>query len=174
MQLRDIHHYLPDDILYKVDIASMSVGLEVRVPLLDHRLFDWSWQLPPHLRSQDGRGKIILRRLLADYFPSTWFDRTKRGFSAPLDPWLRTLLREWAESLLAPACLERTGLFEPTRVATYWHEFLTGQAGHARIWPVLIYLAWQEQYLSQRLVSPTPEHRLRDASRDTVSVGRLS
>jgi asparagine synthase (glutamine-hydrolysing) len=148
MQLWDSQVYLPDDILHKVDIASMSVGLEVRVPLLDHRLFEWAWRLPSHWKLANGQGKVILRRILQRQMSAEWFDRPKRGFSAPLDDWLTGPLRDWAEALLDPACLNATGLLSASTVHAYWQDLLAGRAGHARIWPVLVFLSWCDRYLT--------------------------
>jgi asparagine synthase (glutamine-hydrolysing) len=169
MQLWDSRIYLPNDILHKVDIASMSVGLEVRVPLLDHRLYEFAWRVPRRLKVAKGCGKQLLRRLLSEHIPEALFDRPKRGFSAPLDDWLRGPLRDWAESLLQPDVLQATGLLQVEQVASYWDDLLAARAGHARIWPVLVFLAWQQTYLR-----PNHEYRVCDSSDDPVCVGRES
>jgi asparagine synthase (glutamine-hydrolysing) len=169
MQLWDSQTYLPNDILHKVDIASMSVGLEVRVPLLDHRFYEFAWQVPNHLKVAKGRGKWLLRRLLSDYVPNRLFDRPKRGFSAPLDDSLRGPLRDWAESLLQSDTLQASGLLQAQRVASYWDDLLARRAGHARIWPVLVFLAWQQHYLR-----PNHEYRICNSSDDSLCVGRES
>ncbi len=146
MQLWDSQVYLPNDILHKVDIASMAVGLEVRVPLLDHRVYEWAWRIPDGLKMSGGQGKVILRRVLDRFLPSSLINRPKRGFSAPLDGWLRGPLRDWAESLLEPSQLEASGLLRENVVHGYWNDLLLGRAGHARIWPLLVFLAWQQHY----------------------------
>lgn len=172
MQLWDAQIYLPNDILPKVDLASMSVGLEVRVPLLDHRLFEWAWSLPSHLRYQSGQGKVVLRRLLERYLPQELTGHSKRGFSAPLGRWLTGPLRDWAESLVSRTNLQRSGLFDVANVRESWNDLLAGRAGFARIWPTLVYLAWQKDYVqSSRGQNEDP---LCNASRDPLPVGCMS
>lgn len=177
MQVSDCRRYLPDDILAKMDIASMSVGLEVRVPWLDHRVFEWAWRLPTAWKAMPERkhtgglvGKRILREVLQRHLPSYVVERPKRGFSAPLDDWLRGPLRGWAEHLLDGALQTNAGVLNGTRIQRYWWDLQSGQAGHARIWPVLVYLAWHEHYLDNRSVI-AHEHHLRHSSDHPVSVG---
>lgn len=172
MQLWDAQVYLPNDILPKVDLASMSVGLEVRVPLLDHRLFEWAWTLPGHLRFHAGQGKVVLRQILSQYLPHSLTQHPKRGFSAPLGRWLTGPLRDWAEALLSPANLQSTGLFEATKVRATWQDLLAGRAGFARLWPTLVYLAWQQEYVQSS--RGADEDSLRHTGSDSLSVGRMS
>ena len=149
MMLVDQLTYLPDDILVKVDRASMSVGLEVRAPLLDHRLLEWSWQLPRSLKVGTGHGKILLRRVLARYVPSQLTDRPKTGFGVSIGDWLRGPLRDWAEHLLEPSRLERDGLLDARPIRRVWVEHLSGRQNHqSRLWVVLMLQAWRERWTS--------------------------
>ncbi|MCA9148218.1 MAG: asparagine synthase (glutamine-hydrolyzing) [Planctomycetales bacterium] len=176
MQLWDSQVYLPNDILHKVDIASMSAGLEVRVPLLDHRVYEWAWRLPCRLKQHDGQGKIILRRLLRERLPQINYNRTKRGFSAPMDNWLRSELRDWAESLVSARHNPGHMLLNQQLVDGYWQDFVNHRAGHARIWPVIVFLDWCQHYLpTQRQMSGVEsrdEYRVRNTSSDSVPIRR--
>jgi asparagine synthase (glutamine-hydrolysing) len=146
MQFLDMASYLPDDILAKVDRATMAVGLEGRVPLIDHRVVAYSWRLPLDLKIRRGRSKWLLRRVLDRYVPTALVERPKMGFSVPIDGWLRGPLREWAESLLAPHRLAAAGLrAHPVRRA--WQQHLEGTHNwqHA-LWTVLMLQAWRERW----------------------------
>jgi asparagine synthase (glutamine-hydrolysing) len=149
MQLIDTLTYLPDDILTKVDRASMAVSLEARVPLLDHRVVEFAWKLPAHLNTADGRGKFPLRQVLAKYVPSHLVDRPKRGFGVPLGEWLRGPLRSWAESLLSHEAIRRHDLLNADRVQQVWKEHLAGTRNNeARLWLVLMLQAWLTRWQS--------------------------
>lgn len=145
MMLLDQRTYLPDDILVKVDRASMAVALETRLPLLDHELLAYAWSLPISLKLHQGRGKHILRELLARFVPRPLFERPKRGFAVPLGDWLRGPLRDWAEGLLDAGRLRREGFLDPGVVRQRWHEHLGGER-HAQdeLWGVLMFQAWRE------------------------------
>ena len=131
----DARTYLPDDILTKVDRATMAVGLEARVPLLDHRVVALAWRLPTDLKIRDGVGKHILRQALYRRVPRAIFERPKRGFEVPLHEWLRGPLRDWAEDLLAPARLREEGFFAPAPIEAMWREHLSGRRNwHHHLW----------------------------------------
>jgi asparagine synthase (glutamine-hydrolysing) len=146
MMLFDLLGYLPDDILAKVDRASMGTSLEVRAPLLDHRVVEFAWRLPVDQKIRDGVGKWILRRVLERHVPRSLFERPKHGFGIPIDAWLRGPLREWAEDLLSQQRLEREGFLDPTPVRSALREHLQGKKNHQyRLWTVLMFESWLEQ-----------------------------
>jgi asparagine synthase (glutamine-hydrolysing) len=150
MMALDAVSYLPDDILCKVDRAGMGVSLEGRVPLLDHRLFEFAWQLPLNYKLRDGQTKWPLRQVLYKYVPKELIERPKVGFGIPLHDWLRGPLKDWAETLLDADRLEHEGYFHRAPIRALWAEHLSGEknAAHA-LWGVLMFQAWlQEQSVS--------------------------
>ena len=151
MQLDSIT-YLPDDILVKVDRAAMAVSLETRVPLLDHRIYEFAWRLPNDLRNRPGEGKYLLRKVLDRYVPRPMFDRPKMGFGVPVGSWMRGPLREWCEDLLSPSVLHSQGLLDVDVVRSAWADHVEGRTDRAyQLWCILMLQAWLAEQ-----VEPTP------------------
>jgi asparagine synthase (glutamine-hydrolysing) len=147
LRYRDMTTYLPDDILTKVDRASMAVALEARVPLLDHRVVEFAWTLPPDRLLQGGQGKRLLRQVLYKYVPREMVERPKTGFGMPVGDWLRGPLRDWAESLLSEASLRGDGLIDPAPVRQRWQEHLSGRRNWQHsLWTVLMFQAWRARW----------------------------
>jgi len=143
MMYCDAVSYLPDDILAKVDRASMAVALETRVPFLDHRVAEVAARIPLSLKVQDGRGKHILRQLLYGMVPRTLVERPKAGFSIPVGEWIKGPLRPWAEDLLDPATMRADGWFDPAIVQRRWREHLSGRRNSTTaLWAILMFQAW--------------------------------
>jgi asparagine synthase (glutamine-hydrolysing) len=146
LMLLDAIGYLPDDILVKLDRASMAVSLESRVPFLDHELYAFAWRLPLAQKIRGGTRKWILREVLAQHVPRAMFERPKMGFGVPIGDWLRSDLRDWAESLLTPQRLRESGILDADTIGGVWREHLTGTRNHQYLlWPVLMFEAWRSE-----------------------------
>jgi asparagine synthase (glutamine-hydrolysing) len=151
MMLMDAQTYLPDDILVKMDRAAMSVSLETRVPLLDHRVVEFAARLPLHLKIRNGQGKWILRQILYQHVPREMIERPKTGFAIPLGQWMRGPLREWAETLLSESRLVSEGFLNARLVRQRWDEHLSGRRDRQnQLWNVLMFQSWLEEFSRTR------------------------
>lgn len=143
MMYLDMVMFLPDDDLVKVDRTSMGVSLEVRVPLLDHRVVEFAWRVPLSMKIRHGQGKWLLRQLLYQYVPQELIERPKMGFEMPIDSWLRGPLREWAEALLDERRLRQEGFLSPGPIREKWREHLSGRRNwQHHLWNVLMFQTW--------------------------------
>jgi asparagine synthase (glutamine-hydrolysing) len=146
----DVHTYMVDDILTKVDRMSMAVSLEARDPLLDHRLLEFAATVPAALKLKDGRGKYLLRKVLEKRVPPSILQRGKQGFEAPIGEWLRGPLAPMADALLADGRLRDRGIFEPREVTRLWTEHRDGRADHRhRLWQLIMLELWFRQFIDQ-------------------------
>ena len=151
MMLADATAYLPDDILCKVDRAAMAVGLETRIPFLDHRVAAVAARIPVAMQIRGGTGKRMLRQLLARHAPPTLFDRPKAGFAIPVGEWIKGPLRDWAEALLDPTRLRREGWFNADKVARRWHAHVSGRTdATAALWTILMFQSWLDANQAHR------------------------
>ncbi|MEM6942487.1 MAG: asparagine synthase (glutamine-hydrolyzing) [Pseudomonadota bacterium] len=145
MMALDMIAYLPDDILHKVDRATMACGLEARAPLLDHRVAEFAWRLPLDLKLRGGVQKWALRQVLYRHVPAALIDRPKMGFEVPVGAWIRGPLKPWAEALIEPSRLAREGWLQPDAVARLWQEHQSKRCAWGKqLWNVLMFQAWLE------------------------------
>jgi asparagine synthase (glutamine-hydrolysing) len=145
MMFYDMLTYLPNDILTKVDRATMAVGLEGRVPLLDHRIVEFSWRLPANMKIKNGNGKWILKEITKKYIPAELVDRPKSGFGIPIHKWIRYELKDWVEFLLDENRLNNQGFFDTKQIRKKWDEHLKGQRNwQYHLWDILMFQAWWE------------------------------
>ena len=148
MSWLDLETYLPDDILVKLDRASMSTSLEARVPLLDHRVAEFAARLPSSMKVHGTTGKVVLRKVLERYVPRELFDRPKKGFGMPISTWLRGDLLEWADALLSTDRMKRQGYLDASQVQSMWHEHRTGKRDWAYcLWDILMFQAWADEWM---------------------------
>lgn len=150
MQFVDMPTYLPDDILARVDRASMAAGVEARVPLLDHRVVSFARGLSGSQRIRGWTGKWLLRHVLQRHVPRHFFERPKSGFTILIDDWLRGPLRDRAEALFSPSRLREATWLEPGAVRRMWQSHLSGRRnlGH-QLWTLFVLQLWIERWVSE-------------------------
>jgi asparagine synthase (glutamine-hydrolysing) len=145
MMYLDAVTYLPDDILAKVDRATMAVSLESRIPFLDHRVVEFAWRLPVSMKVRNGRGKWLLRQVLQRHVPRDLIERPKQGFAVPVGDWIRGPMRSWAEELLDERRLRDAGYLDPAPIREVWRQHLEGRRNaEFPLWGVLMFEAWRD------------------------------
>jgi len=149
MQFFDTLLYLPDDILTKVDRASMANSLEVRVPILDHRVLEFAWRLPGKYKLRNGESKWLLRQILYKYVPKELVERPKMGFGVPIDDWLKGPLRDWAESLIDESKMREQGYLNTIPIRKKWDEHINGKGNWKfPLWNILMFQSWYEKWMT--------------------------
>ncbi len=147
MMHADIVSYLPDEILAKTDRVTMANSLEGREPFTDYHLCELAFRIPARMKYRDGRGKIVLRELLARYVPPELMVKRKMGFGVPLDQWLRGPLKEWAWSHIEPRRLIRDGHFDPIAVRDLWESHQSGsRQAQWELWTIIAFQAWAARW----------------------------
>ena len=150
MMLLDFTNYLCNDILVKVDRASMAASLETRNPLLDYHIVEFAWSLPQQFKYQNNQGKVVLRKVLDKYLPQQLTDRPKQGFGSPIRQWLSGALRQWADELLSVEHLRQQGIFNAEYVHQLWQACIKNpKKSHSRIWTILMFQAWHQQHCAK-------------------------
>jgi asparagine synthase (glutamine-hydrolysing) len=150
MMLADMTGYLPNDILTKVDRAGMAASLETRIPLLDHAIVEHALRMPLAQKIHNGQGKWPLRKILYKHVPRELIERPKMGFGVPINTWLKGALRSWCEGLLEEKRLREEGFFDPEAIRLLLNKHMSGNSDEStRLWPVLMFQAWQDQYRHQ-------------------------
>lgn len=146
MMYFDLMNYLPDDVMVKVDRASMASSLEAREPLLDYRLVEFAWQLPLNMKMRGTESKWALRQILYKYVPKELVERPKMGFGVPIDSWLRGPLREWAADLLSEASINKFGILNPQPLKVKWQQHVEGKHNwQYHLWDALMLQSWLQE-----------------------------
>ena len=139
--------YLPDDILVKVDRASMAYSLETRAPFLDKEVVKTAWRIPTNMKVNSGQGKIILKKFLCKYLPKDYVYKQKKGFAVPMQDWLRGPLKEWAENLLFSKEIIEQNYFDANKIKLNWEDHINYKVDNTRIlWPILMLQSWLNYY----------------------------
>lgn len=147
IMVADIHSYLPDDILVKVDRATMSVALEGREPLLDHKILEYAAALPMKYKYREGKSKWILRQILYKHVPKEWIDRPKQGFAVPVNEWFRNELKEYYQTYLNKDRIRKDGIFNPDTVERMLNEYFKYKGMNAyKLWLILMFNMWKDKY----------------------------
>jgi asparagine synthase (glutamine-hydrolysing) len=150
MMLMDLVTFLPDDLLVKMDRAAMAVSLETRAPFLDHKIVEYAFNLPQKFKVRNGNTKWILKKILKEYMPETYFDRPKMGFAVPIGDWLRGPLKEWADELLNETRLKNEGYFNQKEIKLKWEQHIKKTHNwDYHLWDVLMFQAWLENFKSK-------------------------
>jgi asparagine synthase (glutamine-hydrolysing) len=150
MMFADLSSYRTDDLMVKMDRASMAVALEARAPLMDHELCEYSWRIPHHLKIRGYEGKWLLRQILEKYVPRALTERPKSGFGVPLHDWLKGPLKSWGDDLLNEDRLKKQNIFNASLVSGRWKDFQSGKAGHANasdLWTALMFQSWHDRWM---------------------------
>jgi asparagine synthase (glutamine-hydrolysing) len=145
MMLKDAGRYMVDDILFKVDRASMTYSLEARVPIIDHRVVELAWQMPLDVKYRNGQSKWPLRQVLEKHVPKSIYDAPKQGFDVPISKWLRHELKDWAEGLIYSESLRNNEYIKFEPVDKFWREHQSRKYDRgANLWTILLFLNWQK------------------------------
>jgi asparagine synthase (glutamine-hydrolysing) len=147
MQLMDFKQYLPDDILTKVDRASMSVGLETRTPILDHNVIEFAFSIPSRLNIKNNTQKYLLKQILKKYIPSNIINRPKKGFGIPLDIWLKNDLNFLIKKYLNKTKIKKGGIFNWDVIKKELYMFNQNKAHANKIWNLIVFQMWKEKWL---------------------------
>jgi asparagine synthase (glutamine-hydrolysing) len=149
MMMADIRSYLPDDILVKVDRATMSVALEGREPFLDNKIMEYAARMPWELKYREGKSKWILRQILYKHIPKEWVDRPKQGFAVPVNEWFQNDLKDYFKTYLNRDRIEKDGIFNPETIERMLKEYFkyNGMNAH-KLWLILMFNMWKEKYLA--------------------------